>query len=55
MWFRYKVKDELGSIHRGIVQSESCYKAMQDINAMYSNCNILDCTKITNSNKENNE
>ena len=52
MWYRYKVKDELGSIYRGIVQSESYYKAMQDIYSKYSNCNILDCTKITNSNKE---
>ena len=55
MWYRYKVKDELGSIHRGVLQQDNCYKAMQDINTMYSNCNILDCTKITNSNKENNE
>lgn len=55
MWYRYKIKDGLDNIHRGIVQSESCYKAMQDIYSKYSNCNILDCTKITNSNKENNE
>ena len=55
MWYRYKVKDGLGSIHRGVLQQDNCYKAVRDINTMYSNCNILDCTVITNSDKENNK